>query len=109
MGRLNICLDKFPPQEHKQNEIENTWINNAQRSLSTKEKLFQKRIDKQCEETRKQCKKIRNTVTKEIRDARSEHNYKLLGDNPSAKKLYYTLKIQRAKSQTSFKTPDVNT
>ena len=102
---------KLSPEEYKNStKAKNTWRNTRLKILLTKRnQLFQKWLDKPCKAKRNQYEKNRSRVTKKIRDAERENDFKLLGDNPSADKIYHKLKIPRAKSQPSSKTPDNNT
>ena len=104
------CVDKYAP-ERKMNKLtpKQSWITNEIKNLITKrDALFQKWILSPTEENHIAYKTIRNKVTHIIRTEKKQANFDALGQNPSPKKIYATLKSKKRQSEMSKFAPDAD-
>ena len=104
------CVDKYAPQR-KMNKLtsKQPWITNEIKNLITKRNaLFQKWILSPTEENHIAYKTIRNKVTKLINTEKRQANYDALGQNPSPKKIYATLKSKTRQSGMDQFAPDAD-
>ena len=96
------CLDRFAPKQEfsYRNKKESSWITNKVKNETVKrDQLFKKWILQQNDYNRERYVKQRNRVTKVIRNAKRDHNEKVLGENPNAKTLFGTLKSAQKRNE----------
>ena len=88
------CVDKFALETVCNDEAYSTeWItNNINNAISERNKKLQKWIDNRSDENRSAYKLARNSVTSKIRNAERDLNFEKLGDNPSTRTIFRTLK-----------------
>ena len=88
------CVDKFAPEtvcNDKSNGTE--WISNKiKNAIIERNKKLQKWIDNPTDENRSAYKLARNKVTSKIRKAKRDLNFEKLGNNPSTRTIFRTLK-----------------
>lgn len=103
------CVDRFAPLTTvKIKQYSNDWITNKVKNAITKRnKLFQLWVQSPTQNNKNIYKRQRNVVTSLIRNAKRECNYKKLGENPSSKTIYSTLKYQLAKDEHKNVIPDI--
>ena len=105
------CVDKYAP-ERKMNNLmsKQSWITTEIKNLIRKrDALFQKWILSPTEENHIAYKTIRNKVTQMIRTEKKQANFDALGQNPSSKKIYATLKSKKKRqSEMSKVAPDAD-
>ena len=96
------CLNRFAPEEeisHK-NKKESSWITNKVKNETVKrDQLFKIWTLQPNDSNRERYVKQRNRVTKVIRNAKRDHNEKVLGENPNAKTLFGTLKSAQKRNE----------
>ena len=103
-----FCVDKCAPIKIFKKRRQQTWVTNRVKNLlSQRDKAFEKWIKEPKILNRNELKSLRNKVTNEIRKAKNEYNYKLLGENPSASRIYKTLKCKKSANQPTNKMPGV--
>ena len=89
------CLDRFAPKEKisYRNQKKSSWITNKVKNETVKrDQLFKKWMIQPNDYNRERYVKQRNRVTKVIRNAKRDHNEKVLGENPNAITFFGTLK-----------------
>ena len=87
-------VNRFAPlQTHPKPKNGADWITNKlKNAISKRDELFQNWVKNPSDQTREKNRKFRNKVTSMIREAKREANFKRLGENPSSKTIYRTLK-----------------
>ena len=87
-------VNRFAPlQTHPKPKNGADWITNKlKNAISKRDELFQNWVKNPSDQTREKYRKFRNKVTSMIREAKREANFKRLGENPSSKTIYRTLK-----------------
>ena len=88
------CLDKIAPKTVCNDKAYSTeWItNNIKNAILELNKKLQKWIDNPSDENRSAYKLARNRVLSKIRKAKRDPNFEKLGDNPSTRTIFRTLK-----------------
>ena len=88
------CVDKFAPETVCNNKAYGTeWIpNNIKNAISKRNNYIQNCIDNPSDENRSAYKLARDSVTSKVRNAKRDLNFKKLGDNPSTRTIFRTLK-----------------
>ena len=81
--------------------------NEIRNAITKRDKLFHQWVQSPNEINRDLYKRQRNIVTSLIRNAKRDCNYKKLGNNPSSKTIYRTLKYQLAKDEPKNNIPDI--
>ena len=69
--------------------------------------MFEKWIQNPAKTNRERYKTARNNVTKLIRKEKRNENFKKLGENPTPKQIYKTLKTKKNQAETANNLPDV--
>ena len=83
-------------------ESTNDWITNKIKNAITKRNtLFEKRINNPSTNNQEKYKTIRNKVSALIREAKKEVIYRKIGEDPSAKCIYRTLKAINCNQESS--------
>ena len=101
---LLFCVDNCAPIMIFKKRRQQTWVTNRVKNLiSQRDKAFENWIKEQSIINRNQLKSLRNKVTDEIRKAKKENQYKLLGENPSASRIFKTLKCKKNENQPTNK------
>ena len=105
---IMFCVNKCAPMKVFKKRRQQTWATNRVKNLiNQRDKAFEKWIKEPSVMNRNQLKSLRNKVTDEIRKAKKDFSYKLLGENPSASRIYKTLKYQKSATQPTNKIPGV--
>ena len=88
------CADKFAPETVCNDKAYGTeWITiNIKNAISERNKILQKWINNPSDENRSAYKLARNSVTSKIMNAKRDLNVEKLGDNPSTRTIFRTLK-----------------
>ena len=104
---IMLCVDKFAPvKESTVKRLSNDWINNKLKNeIIKRNKLFQNWLKCPTEKNRIIYKIQRNIVTKLIKNAKRQSNYKL-GENPSAKMIYRNMKSYGRHDQPAVNLPE---
>ena len=104
------CVNRFAPEKSYDHKPASSWITNKiKNEIKKRDKLFQKWIEDPSDDNRSKYKAIRNKITKEIKNAKREHNFCKLGTNPTVKKIYSSLKSHKMKNQPNHERPSVHT
>ena len=103
-------VDKFAPEKRAENNkkhFKETWITNEIKIAIVKRiNLFEKWIHNPAKTNRERYKNERNNVTNLIRKEKRNENFQKLGENPTPKQIYKTLKTKKNQAQNT-NLPDV--
>ena len=105
---IMLCVDRFAPEKQYNPKCNsNEWINNrVKNAIIKRNKLFKLWISDNNTHNREQYNMQRNIVTKLIKQAKREANFQKLGENPSSKILYRTLKCHTRTGEENSIVPD---
>ena len=106
---IGDCLNWFAPE--KKLTLQNNWnqwiANKIKNAMKRRNRLFQIWINNPTSSNHKHYTKYRNRVSAIIHEAKKIENFNKLGQNPSARLMYETLKTNKSQQRQPSKPPQL--